>query len=347
MSRVARILDANANRAREALRVLEDTARFGLDDVGLSGRLKSLRHALRGALGSLPAGWLEASRDTEGDVGTTVSEPAERDRAGLADVAAAAGKRLGEALRAIEETAKVMQPAVAASVEGLRYRAYELEQALVRRLAPMLVRQWRVCVVLSEAQCARPWADVLKATIDGGAECVQVREKQLDAGPLRRRVDEVLAIARPAGMTVIVNDRADVALAAGADGAHLGSSDLSIADVRRLVGRELILGASTHDLDEARGAVEAGADYCGVGCMFDSGTKPDAPPGGPAYLAAFVERFPAMPHLAIGGITPDNVQLLVEAGARGVAVSSAICSAERPQRVVQALRQAIEPASAP
>ena len=341
MQPVARILDANANRAREALRVMEDVARFAVDDAVLVAELKGLRHELATALDRLPEGWLEVNRDTAGDVGTDVTAAGEHERAGLIAVATAAGKRLGEALRVIEETAKTIDSAMSRQVEALRYRAYDAESALLVRLAGGRARQWRVCVLLTESLCTRPWRDVLRAAIEGGADCVQVREKQMKGGELRRRVDEVIAIARPAGVSVIVNDRIDIALAAAADGVHLGVGDLSLADARRLAGRTLLLGASTHGLDEARVAVAAGADYCGVGKMFETATKPRTTTTGPSVLDAFVKAHPRTPHLAIGGITPQNVGQLVEAGVRGVAVSRAICAAEHPDRVVGALRDAV------
>jgi thiamine-phosphate pyrophosphorylase len=336
-----RIIDSNANRAREALRVMEDAARFAVDDAALTGSLKSIRHDLRVALDQLPPGWLEAHRNVAGDVGTRITTAAEGVRTGHADVVAAAGKRLGEALRSIEEAAKVVDDRLAPRVEALRYRAYEAEAALNARLASGRARQWPVCVLLTESLCARPWPEVVEASIDGGATCIQVREKELDGANLAARVRAVLAIARPAGVTVIVNDRVDVALAAGADGVHLGVDDLPIADVRRVAGRALLVGASTHDLDEAATAVAAGADYCGVGAMFRSPAKPHLVPSGPAYLHAFVERFPDMPHLAIGGIGSDNVSTIADAGGRGVAVSSAVCGAADPAAIVRALRDAL------
>jgi thiamine-phosphate pyrophosphorylase len=277
MPAAARILDANANRAREALRVMEDAARFALDDAKLCAQLKSLRHALREALAGLPAGWLEANRDTAGDVGTSIETPAESARAGLADVAVAAGKRLGEALRVIEEIGKTVDPDLAREVEAIRYRFYDVEAALHLGLGSARARQWRVCVLLTESLCRRPWPEVLAAVVEAGADCVQVREKQMPAADLVRRARGVIDVARPAGVSVIVNDRVDVAQAADADGVHLGQEDLAVADARRAVGRSLLIGASTHDRDEARAAVEAGADYCGVGMMFP--TSRDSAPG--------------------------------------------------------------------
>ena len=344
MQPVARILDANANRAREALRVLEDTARFALNDRPLCSELKALRHDLQAALGTLRPGWLEANRDAAGDVGAAVTAPGERERAGLADIVTAAGKRLGEALRVIEEAAKTIDPSLAGQVEMIRYRFYETESALHRRLAGGRARQWRVCVLLTESLCTRPWRDVVEAAVDGGAECVQIREKSLDAADLVQRVEDVAVITRPAGVTVIVNDRVDVALAGVADGVHLGPRDLSVAHARGLAGRSLLIGVSTRSLEQAHAAVAAGADYCGVGTMFCTATKPDASPTGPAVLKAFVQRYPDTPHLAIGGITPRNIGRLVEAGVRGVAVSRAVCAADHPDRVVAALREAIDAA---
>jgi thiamine-phosphate pyrophosphorylase len=244
----------------------------------------------------------------------------------------------------IEETAKAVEPKVAELAQGIRYRSYELEQAVLGRLGSGRAVQWRLCVILTESACARPWRDVLAAAIDGGADCIQVREKALGGAALARRVDDVLAVARPHGVAAVVNDRPDVALARGADGCHLGSEDLSLADARRLAGRTLVLGASTHDLDEAGAAVAAGADYCGVGSMFPTGTR-RAPLSGPAYLEAFLRRHPAVPHLAIGGITPDNVDQLAARGARGVAVCASVCGAARPGDAARRLRRAIDAAA--
>jgi thiamine-phosphate pyrophosphorylase len=174
---------------------------------------------------------------------------------------------------------------------------------------------------------------------------VQVREKEMPARALLARVREVIALARPAGVPVVVNDRADIAVAAGADGVHLGTEDLPLMEARRLAGTGLLLGASTHDLGEASAAVEAGADLCGVGAMFSTALKPDRAPSGPAYLRSFIERFPRTPHLAIGGITPANIGELAAAGARGVAVSAAICGARDPGAMASALLEPLRAAA--
>src|SRR5690606_5633131 len=130
---IARILDANFNRSREALRVMEDYARFVLDDPAGCEAIKRLRHDLAGCMRRLPAEALLAGRDTPGDVGTVISTDAERHRSDAAEVFTAAAKRLPEALRTIEEYAKTMSPDLSTAVEALRYRAYDLEQRIALR----------------------------------------------------------------------------------------------------------------------------------------------------------------------------------------------------------------------
>jgi thiamine-phosphate pyrophosphorylase len=342
MATLHRVIDANANRAREALRVLEDAARFHLDDAPATEAIKALRHELLSALRRLPPGVLDASRNVEGDVGTRISHASEMTRQSYADVVAAAGSRLGESLRSIEEAAKVLDSSLAGAVEQIRYRAYAAQQRLAQRLNGGRSRQWRVCVLLSESICRRPWLEVARLALAAGADCIQIREKTLDGGLLRTRVRRVLDLASEYGASVIVNDRVDVAMAAGAHGVHLGQDDLAIADARRIAGASLLVGASTHTMQEAATAVEGGCDYCGVGAMFPTALKPDRTPAGIEYLRAFIARYPSTPHLAIGGITADNVGALVEAGCQGAAVSTAVCAAHDPDEVVRRLRAAFE-----
>ena len=336
MSAVHRILDANANRAREALRVMEESARFILNDGVLSHGIKSLRHDLAKVLAAVPG--LIANRDTPRDVGTSISTDAEQIRESVCDVAVAAGKRLSEALRAIEEYGKTLPDSVGATgfaerIERLRYRGYDIEQKLIQALGAGRARQWRLCVLLTESLCVHAtWQDVLDAALDAGADCIQIREKQMEGGWLRERVMQVKE--RCAGQAaVIVNDRVDVALAGGADGVHLGQMDLSVQDVRRLAGTQLLVGVSTSNLTQARRAVSDGADYCGVGPMFATTTKKKDTIVGPAYLQQYTEAI-SLPHLAIGGIDESNVGELIDAGAKGAAVSSAVCSASDPGNVV-------------
>jgi thiamine-phosphate pyrophosphorylase len=338
MPGVRRILDANANRAREALRVMEDAARFVLGDQALSRALKQLRHDLADALSTIDP--LDGWRDTPGDVGTGISTDREMDRAGVADVSAAAGKRLSEALRALEEFGKTLGDTAsnfAPKIEQLRYRGYSLEQQLNTALGSSAVKQWKLCVLISESLCPdRDWRRVAGAVIEGGADCIQLREKELDADELLARTQELVSLCRPKGVAVIVNDRPDVALLGNADGVHLGQTDLPCAQARKLVGRQLIIGVSTSNLEQASRALADGADYCGVGPLFPTTTKHKPVIAGPAYLKEYL-AWNQLPHLAIGGIDTENLGDLTSVGVKGVAVSSAVCGAADPRASVEAM----------
>ncbi|MDI9402996.1 MAG: thiamine phosphate synthase [Limnohabitans sp.] len=339
MNAALRMIDANNNRAREALRTLEDVARFAWNDAGVAEEAKSLRHALQSAIAAIPALDLAAARDVAGDIGTALEGANEYARADLSAVAQAAGGRLSEALRVIEEAAKTLGDAtIARAVEQVRYRSYALAAEITLRIARARPRQFALCLLLTRALCRRDWRDVVREAVEGGVDLVQVREKEMDAGEL---VAHVRAVRETIGTraTLVVNDRLDVALAANADGVHLGTTDLPLREARKIAGPRFLIGASTHTLDEARAAVAAGADLCGVGAMYASTLKPDLAPSGEAYLRAFLAEFPCVPHLAIGGIAAGRVAALARAGCRGIAVSSAICGADRPGEVARALRR--------
>jgi thiamine-phosphate pyrophosphorylase len=328
---IYRILDANANRAREALRVAEEAARFALERPDLAEALKRLRHDLRAALAGLDARQLVLSRDTAGDVGTAISTESESCRSGTADVARAAFKRLTEALRAIEEYGKAADARMAAAVEQLRYRAYDLEKRFEEASRPHArLAAGGVCVLLTEAICRRPWPDVLRATLAGGAAAVQVREKGMPDAALLARAREVARAAHEAGALAIVNDRPDIAVLAAADGVHVGQDDLKPHEARRIVGPDRLVGVSTHSVAQALAAAEAGADYLGCGPMFQSATKPQGVIPGPA-LAAEVTRQVGLPVMAIGGITAAGAPQVLAAGARWIAVSGAVCSSGDPE----------------
>ncbi len=332
MENVYRILDANFNRAREALRVIEDFARFALDDSALASTAKSMRSRLREICGLFPAESLLASRDTPGDVGTRISSPGESRRAGAADVATAACKRLTEALRTLEEYAKAIAPEAAEQLESLRYQAYSLEARLGARLAVAdRFRRVRLYVLVTSSLCRGDPAKTAEAAIAGGADCLQLREKELPDREVLELARRLRELTRQAGVLLLVNDRPDIAAIAGADGVHLGQQDLPIAEARRLLRPGAIVGRSTHNLFQARAAEVEGADYIGAGPMFPTDTKDAGPVAGVEYLRQVISEI-SLPHVAIGGITAENVGLLVEAGAERVAVCSAVIAAADPAR---------------
>ena len=334
---VLRILDANANRAREALRVIEDYARFSLNDPELSGALKTLRHEITEAT----RGVVDEAifhRDTPGDVGTTIKTSQELQRSDVTDIVAAAGKRLGEALRAIEEVMKIVGPARAGAVEAARYRFYDLELRVARTLRPAgLFDRVRLYVLITEQSCRHPWLEVARHAIRGGADCLQLREKDLRSGELLHRARQLVRICRRAGVISIINDRPDIAILADADGVHVGQDDLPATEVRKIMGREKIVGVSTHTLEQAKQAVLDGADYIGVGPFFKSGTKPRNLIAGPELAQRVVEEI-CVPAVAIAGITAENVDEVLATGIKAVAVTAAVAGCEDVRGAAEKLK---------
>jgi len=261
---------------------------------------------------------------------------------------------LSEALRCLEEYGKVVDTEFAIDIEKLRYRGYELERRLKVRMGVGCLedgdrgsvhpKNWRLCVLITEEFCKRDWLEVLDGVIAGGADCVQLREKNLDDGKLLGRANVVARRCRESGIASVINDRVDVALMVGATGVHVGQTDLPVGYVRKVAGRGLVVGVSTSTLAQAEAAVRGGADYVGIGPMFATETKEKKRIAGVDYAAEYLDRFD-LPCLAIGGIGIENVDELLAVGVRGIAVSSAICGADDVAGVTAVLREKLEQVS--
>jgi len=338
---LARIVDAAANRAREALRVLEDYCRFVLDDAFLSGELKNLRHDLAESL--TPCQHLLEARDTQGDVGVNLTASGEQDRQSLQAVVQANCKRLQEALRTLEEFGKIQSPELGTTVEQLRYRSYTLEKALIlgaqsrQRLVEV-----RLCVLVSGSACRAALEWTIKEAAAGGAGMVQLREKSLSDREYLERARQVRRWTREAGVLFIVNDRPDIARLAEADGVHLGQNDLPLKEARRILGPDFLNGISTHGLDQVPQAILDGANYIGIGPTFPSGTKEFSEfPG--LDLVSRVMRETTLPTFVIGGVSQENIEKITAAGGQRIAVGQAICQSPdtrgAAEELVRVLRQ--------
>lgn len=176
----------------------------------------------------------------------------------------------------------------------------------------------------------RAWAadedalmDQIAAAIDGGAGIVQLREKHLDHDAFLKEAKRFVALCREKGAVSIINDDVDIALAADADGVHVGQEDLAAGRAREVLGPDKIVGVSAHNVTEALAAQAAGADYLGVGAAFVTGTKTDAKPITRETIRA-VTAAVDIPAVAIGGITRENLPQLSGCGLAGVAVVSAL-----------------------
>jgi thiamine-phosphate pyrophosphorylase len=337
-----RIIDAAANRAREGLRVMEDYARFALDDPHLTRRLKECRHLLREALSPLPADGLLRSRETETDVGTTISTQSESVRQSPLDVAQAACKRVQEAVRSLEEFGKLWSTTAAVQMERLRYTIYTLEKALLlTSISSHALAERTLYLLATEAACPHGLGPAVRGALAGGVGIVQLREKDL---PERRLIElgrRVREWTREVNALFIMNDRADLAVVTDADGVHVGQDELSVKEARRIVGPQRLVGVSTHTIEQARRAVLDGADYIGVGPVFPSSTKAFEFLAG-LELVREVAAEISLPWFAIGGINAENVDLVIESGAKRIALSSAILGANDPQLAARELGERVK-----
>ena len=186
---------------------------------------------------------------------------------------------------------------------------------------------------------------LLDAVLAGGCRLVQLREKTMPLGDLLPLARLLARRCREVGALLIVNDRADLALAAGADGLHVGQDDLPARQARGLLPPGMILGVSTHDPEQARRAVADGADYVAVGSIFPTTTKAGFQLVGPELIRQVRPEVP-VPLVGIGGITAENAPSVLGAGADAVAVISALCAAPDPEAATRALLARIAPGAA-
>lgn len=201
---------------------------------------------------------------------------------------------------------------------------------------------WSVYIITDRRTAGeRDRLDIVRAAIRGGATVVQLRDKDATTRQMLEFGQALHDITRAAGLPLIVNDRIDVALALDAEGVHVGQDDLPTPVARRIIGPHRILGVSAGTVEQAQQAEREGADYLGVGDVFGTPSKPDAgPPIGVARLAEIV-RSVSIPCVAIGGITLQNAAAVVEAGAAGVAVISAVIGAPDPEAAARELREQV------
>ena len=335
---VWRLLDANGNRAAEGLRVLEDIARFLLDDARLAQRGKDLRHAVRQAIPDRAV----LARDTAGDVGTTITTRDEMVRARPVDLIRANAARATEALRAAEEATKLLGRApAAAALESTRYATYQLESALLARFPAWLLHRIRLYALVDTSLTNEP-VQVAAAVARGGAGVVQLRAKALGQRAYRELAAQVQDAVRAAGALFVVNDHVAIAAALGADGVHVGQDDLTVADVRAAVGPGCAVGLSCHTPEQVAEALTVGADYLGLGPMYATSTKPHEPCRGPQLLDA-VRATLDRPSYAIGGLDPVRLAELRPRLPHGAAIAGALCRAADPERAAAELMRLLEP----
>ena len=329
--RVARLIDANLDRAREGLRVIEDWCRFGLDRQDLVVPLKDWRQQL----GQLHDDCYRAARSTATDTAAGLSHPAQETRTDSVAIVKANASRVQEALRVIEEFARAGDAALAHTAAAVRYALYDHEICILEACGHNRRRQQledaRLCLITDPGtdNDGDQLVHHVKAALQSGVSLVQYRRKHGSDGLRLQEAQQLAQLCQEHKALFIVNDRIDLALLVNADGVHLGQEDLPHHEARRLLGSAKLIGRSTHQLAQLHEAQEQGADYVGVGPVFATATKADRQPAGLNWVKEACATA-HIPWFAIGGITAKTLPEVREAGASRVAVVGAIMASEDP-----------------
>ncbi len=206
----------------------------------------------------------------------------------------------------------------------------------------MKINSHQLYVILDKkCQRGRSFLETAQAAIRGGADVIQLRDKELSTKELIQQGIPVRELTRQTGTVFIVNDRVDVAVALQADGIHLGQDDLPIETAKKILGFQVLIGKSTHSLEQALTAEREGADYIGVGPVFATPTKPSYPPVGLELVKEVSERI-KIPFVAIGGIDVRNIQEVLDKGAVNIAVVRAVVGAENVEEAAWQLKKEIQ-----
>ncbi|MFC2069617.1 thiamine phosphate synthase [Chloroflexota bacterium] len=337
---IVRIIDANFNRIGEGLRLLEEIARLMLDDCPLTQQLKTLRHDLIRSDSSFNRRLLQ-SRKAESDVGVDIEVPGEEKGKELSLVLVANARRVQESLRTLEELAKIPDTTVKLDPEKFkqaRFNLYTIEQELLVKLLgrdKLMHISGLYVIIDTEMLKGRNHIEVAGQAIRGGASTIQLRDKVRSKSKVLPVAQELQALCTESNVLFIMNDFPDIAMAADADGLHLGQDDLPVKAARKLLPPGKVIGCSATSVEQAIVAEAEGADYIAVGAIYPTSSKTStttpAKVVGPEILYK-VRQAISVPLVAIGGITSENTPEVIAAGADSVAVISAVLGAESPER---------------
>ncbi len=325
-NRIAQLIDANLDRAREGLRVMEDWCRFGLKRNDFSIQLKDWRQQL----GAHHHNIYRKARLTSEDPAMGVSHPLQRNRSTPEDIFIANSSRVQEALRVLEEFTRITDPKLSEVATRIRYETYEIEINVLKTKEGMDKRKiLQDCSLYLVTTNRKNLKEIVLQSLKAGVKIVQYREKFLNDNEKVNQAKDLSSLCKKYNSLFIVNDRIDIALAVEADGIHLGQEDIPTKIARKLLGSEKIIGRSTHCLENISNAEEEGCDYIGIGPIFPSETKKKLNPIGIDYLRKGLNKT-LLPAFAIGGINSSNLNKLNKINNLRIAVSDAIINSNDP-----------------
>tara|TARA_B100000579_G_scaffold419308_1_gene417761 strand:- start:399 stop:1436 length:1038 start_codon:yes stop_codon:yes gene_type:complete len=304
--RVARLIDANLNRAKEGLRVLEDWCRFGLDNKDFILKLKGFRHEL----GLRHHSIYKKARSAKTDKGAKISHPSQKDRNSTLDILFANSSRIQEALRVVEEFSRITDPSLSEKASEIRFEIYQIEIDLLKFngkfLRQKILKEANICLITSPKENLM---EIIEEALEAGVKMIQYRNKLFSDKKKVLEAKEICQLCNKYKAIFLVNDSIELALATNADGIHLGQNDYPITIARELLGEDFLIGQSTNNIEQIKKAEQDGFDYVGLGPIFRSKNKQDKDIIG-ENLYKEANKLSNIPCFAIGGINLSNIKNL-------------------------------------
>ena len=325
--RISQIIDANLDRAREGLRVLEDWARFGLGKEDLVVKIKNFRQIL----GKNHLEVYKISRNHVEDQCKGLTHVEQTNRKSPSNIISSNSARVQEALRVIEEFSRNHNNKLSKIASDMRYEVYSLEIELlnfnIRKRSESVISDNNLYLITDN----RPnLLEIIEKILLGGVKIIQHRFKDGKDKDNLKEAKAIKNLCKKYNSLFIVNDRVDIALASNADGVHLGQNDIEITTARKLLGNSKIIGISANNSNDITEAIKNGCDYIGIGPVFESSTKKNKEPLGVENIKALTKDI-NIPWFAIGGINKENISYLKNHGISKVAIVSGLLNSEDPK----------------
>ena len=325
--RIAQIIDANLDRGREGLRVLEDWARFGLGRDDLVIELKNFRQLL----GKYHLKIYKDSRNHIKDTSIGLSHSEQFNRKSINNLICANSARVQEAMRVIEEFTRHDNKELSSLAAKIRYEIYSFEIKLLnfeskKKLMDILIEN-NLYFISSQKQNN---LEIIEMALKGGVKIIQHRFKDGTDFKFLQEAKKIKILCKKYKALFIINDRIDIAIASAADGVHLGQEDIDIKSAREILGSSKIIGASANKKSEIKNAIDNGCDYLGIGPVFETLTKEGKKPLGLELIKELTDGL-TIPFFVIGGIKQNDISLLKKNRLKKIAIVSEIANSENPQ----------------
>jgi len=326
-SRIYQIIDANLDRAREGLRVLEDWARFGLGEDKYVGRIKNFRQIL----GKNHLEVYKQSRNHIEDKCKGLTHHEQINRKTSEQIISSNSARVQEALRVIEEFSRLQNHELSKIASEIRYEIYTIEIDLLSlsecKKSEEILRENDLYVITDQKNNL---LEIIEEILIAGVRIIQHRFKTgTDKDHLKEAI-KIKNLCKRYNSLFIVNDRIDIALASNADGIHLGQNDLDLKTARKLLGYSKIIGISANNEIDISNAYKEGCNYIGIGPVFETATKKNKTPIGIEKIKTLTKDL-NIPWFAIGGVTTNNISYLKSNGFKKVALVSQLMNSEDPK----------------